>query len=153
MLPVVQGYHAMPSGDRRQQPRVSIGSGGSAAPGGMQPVGDGQRPRPPGSGAAMGQRRSRKKNRRTDAVSRGKYDKECKEVHLHVEASGLQRDARDDPAASGSDSELPVDGMSAAPPHRDSVVEKAERKGILQKLNSKVKPPSTAGGDAPKSLH
>jgi len=146
-LPCVEGFHAIPP-DRRLLPRPAPADGGPGS--GRQPAGDGRQRL--AAGSAVGQRRSRKKNRWAEAAGRALREKDHQPIHLHIEASGLQRE-RDD-VSQGSDSEhITPPGTSArgdaAPAPKDPA---AERRGIIDKLNRKMKPSYPPMG-APKSVH
>lgn len=133
-LPVVQGVHAMPP-DRR----APLDAGG--------PIDN--RTRLMGGGP-IGSRRSRKKNRRGDPAARALRERDRESpTCLHVEASGLRR-GRDDIASQGSDSEREhpsARGEAVAP--RASA---ADRKGIIDKLNRKMKPGSARAGGPKQPL-
>eukprot|EP00747_Dinoflagellata_sp_TGD_P162684 gnl/TRDRNA2_/TRDRNA2_180553_c0_seq1.p1 gnl/TRDRNA2_/TRDRNA2_180553_c0~~gnl/TRDRNA2_/TRDRNA2_180553_c0_seq1.p1 ORF type:complete len:1036 (-),score=198.18 gnl/TRDRNA2_/TRDRNA2_180553_c0_seq1:71-3178(-) len=141
-LPVVEGRRAMPEGGARRPPP---GGGGGGA--------EGQRPPP------EGQRRRRRKSRRPlddkdyggpyrramarvssegdkERIARGEarerlvYDRP--QLHLQIEASGLQRDDSHD--SSGNE--------NGSPPHasvRDHAKDHAaERRGIIERLNRRM---------------
>lgn len=133
-----------------------VGGGGpsphggiSLAHGGPYAAAAGPESRGRNASAPSGKRRSRKNRRGGDGAARAALrDRERERQmahHLHIEASGLQRD-RDDSQDAGSDSErdaIPKD----APTAREVAAD--HRRGIIDKLNKRMKPASVGG---PKHL-
>eukprot|EP00440_Ansanella_granifera_P058040 gb/GFBE01062913.1/.p1 GENE.gb/GFBE01062913.1/~~gb/GFBE01062913.1/.p1 ORF type:complete len:972 (+),score=206.26 gb/GFBE01062913.1/:1-2916(+) len=87
------------------------------------------------SGVPMRGRAPRKKNRRADAGTPNQP------VQLHVEASGLRRETDDSPGlpSSGSEREATKSPPPQQPNKGDVAAAAAERKGIISKLNKRMK--------------
>jgi len=132
------------------QPPASPPKGPISSP--SVPVADGQdgRLRPVVGVSAVPRGRAHKKHRWKEKNSREKRERERQLARVHVEASRVPRE-KDDAMSVVSDSEVVQEAVPARDAHhKDSV---AERRGIIEKLNRRMKPPSSAHAAGPKSLN